>query len=79
MNSTIVHRQLQCIWTNTRIIRDNDMNSHILFDHMQPNTDQKPEKVYECFSCGTRTKEPTTEGCPDCGNELMNLSCSRDL
>jgi len=46
---------------------------------MRPNIEQDGEKVYECFSCGARTVDPGKGGCPNCGNELMNLSHSRDL
>lgn len=46
---------------------------------MRPNTTRYSEKVYECFDCGARTDGPTTEGCPECGGELVNLSTSRDL
>lgn len=46
---------------------------------MRPNIDKEPVKVYECFTCGARTTAPHEGGCPDCGNELMNLANSRDL
>lgn len=46
---------------------------------MRPNTQSNPEKLYECFTCGARVRGPPENGCPDCGNELMNLAQSRDL
>lgn len=46
---------------------------------MRPNIEKDVEKVYECFSCGARTSDPGDDGCPDCGNALMNLAASRDL
>lgn len=46
---------------------------------MRPDPHLSKEKLYECFSCGTRIDAPKTPLCPNCGGELHRIAQSRDL
>ncbi|THE63732.1 rubrerythrin-like domain-containing protein [Salinadaptatus halalkaliphilus] len=34
--------------------------------------DPEEESLYECFSCGTVVRAPTSGTCPDCGADMRN-------
>lgn len=46
---------------------------------MHPSSAVPGEKVYECYACGARVEDPSSQECERCGSTLQSLGVPRDL